>query len=258
MQKAVRICKASSEPLKGEIIVHSKLSNMKTVAMIMFVSLVGFAAEGQIKQNPTATEGITFGLRFGGNLNSIRGSDSYGNALEKDSKIGASIGVNVEIPVAPNFVVQPSLLFSNKGTKSTETSGSQMVTATTYITYIEIPLNLIYKPALGPGVVLLGVGPYAAYALGGQYKLKPGEDYTIKFKNVVRSSDPDVPYLKAFDAGINLLIGYQFVNRFSVQFNGQFGLTNIDPKDEDEPDNKSSYKNIGFGISVGYRFNPRK
>ncbi|MEO6733535.1 MAG: porin family protein [Ferruginibacter sp.] len=231
---------------------------MKTLAMLILVTLVGFATKGQVKQNQTATEGISFGLRFGGNLNSITGNDSHGNSLEKDSKIGASIGVNVEIPVAPNFVVQPGLLFSNKGTKSTETSGSQTATGTTYITYAEIPLYLLYKPALGPGAALLGVGPYAAYALGGKYTINPGGDNTIKFKNVVRDSDPDVPYLKAFDAGINMLIGYQFVNRFSVQLNGQFGLANINPKYEDEPDDKPSYKNIGFGISIGYRFHPRK
>ena len=37
--------------------------------------------------------------------------------LENKLKAGFHFGVNAEIPVAPDFYVQPGLLFTTKGTK---------------------------------------------------------------------------------------------------------------------------------------------
>ena len=38
------------------------------------------------------------------------------------------------------------------------------------LSYIEIPVNLLYKPVVGNGKLLLGFGPYIAYGIGGKYK----------------------------------------------------------------------------------------
>jgi hypothetical protein len=209
----------------------------------------------QAKKN---TEGITFGIRFGGNMNKITGKDSKGGSLKEYFKIGANVGVNLEIPIAANLYFQPGLLVTNKGSKRKEVIGTQSLTSTTYITYIEVPLNVLYKANLGTGKLLVGVGPYLSYAVLGQFKQDPGTNEKIRFKNTVKNTDPNLPYLKAFDAGLSILAGYQFKNRFSVQLNGQFGLAKINPKYADEPTDKSLYKNVGFGLSVGYRFHSRK
>lgn len=58
---------------------------------------------------------------------------------------------------------------------------------------------------------------------------------------------------KPFDAGANLLFGYEFANRFSVQMNGQLGMLNLAPKyDGRKPE--EVIRNNSFGISVGYKF----
>jgi len=60
--------------------------------------------------------------------------------------------------------------------------------------------------------------------------------------------------VKGFDAGANFLFGYEWSNRFSVQLNAGLGLVNIFTKVENNDPGKSSLKNTGFGVSVGYRF----
>jgi hypothetical protein len=58
--------------------------------------------------------------------------------------------------------------------------------------------------------------------------------------------------LKRFDAGGNLLAGYEFANKLSFQLNAQLGLVNINP--EISGSDKTKYRNTGFGVSLGYRF----
>ncbi len=224
----------------------------RTISMLMIATVL-FVIETKAQDSKP-----TFGIRFGGHLTKITGKDSQGNPLEQDLKLGAGIGVNIELPIAPNFYFQPGLLFSNKGSKITEIRNATTVTSTAYITYVEVPLNVMYKPQLGTGNLLIGIGPYIAYGIIGQVREKPGSSEKIKFKNTVASTDPVGNYLKPLDVGASMLIGYQFKTRFLVQLNAQRGFIGIHPKFEDRPDDKSSYKNAGFGISIGYRFYPRK
>lgn len=183
----------------------------------------------------------TFGIRAGINFQNLNGKDNSGDKLNNDLKTGFNIGANAEIPVGVDFYLQPGLLFTTKGTKF----DISQVKTTWNISYLELPVNFIYKPELGDGKVLLGFGPYAAFALGGKTKVGNVET-DINFG----SSDDDE--LKSFDAGANLLAGYEFSNKFSFQLNAGLGLVNI----YNRPTNnsKATLKNTGFGVSVGYRF----
>lgn len=82
-----------------------------------------------------------------------------------------------------------------------------------------------------------------AYGIGGKWKSDAG-DIDVEFGN---GDDDDV---KPFDMGANLLFGYEFASKLSVQMNAQLGLLNLMPKG----DSDNSLKNTGFGISLGYRF----
>jgi len=63
-----------------------------------------------------------------------------------------------------------------------------------------------------------------------------------------------VAYFKAFDAGGNIFFGYEMGNGIYGQFNAQLGMLKINPEDKRIPDDQTSVKNTGFGISLGYRF----
>jgi Outer membrane protein beta-barrel domain len=153
--------------------------------------------------------------------------------------------------------VQPGLLFSTKGAKNTGMIAGQSIQQKVKLSYLEVPVNLLYKPVLGKGKLLLGFGPYIAFGLAGKVKTDAaGQTQTsdAKFKNTVKPSDPsDKAYFKPVDAGANLLFGYELSNKLSAQLNAQLGLTKINPGYEGAANDKSTWKNTGFGISFGYR-----
>jgi hypothetical protein len=174
------------------------------------------------------------------NLQNLTGKNTNGDKYSNKLIPGVNLGANVEIPVATDFYVQPGLLFSTKGAK-----GDGTIDKKWKLSCLEIPINFLYKPALGDGKLLMGFGPYAAFGLGGKYKT--GNTSTdIKF-----GGDPC--QIKRFDAGANLLAGYEFSNRLSFQLNAGLGVVNL--ANRLPGDDKSSLKNTGFGISAGYRFN---
>lgn len=199
---------------------------------------------------------MSFAILGGINLQNLTGKDNNGNKLENDMIIGYHGGVNIQIPIAPEFYFQPGLLFTTKGAKNTYGS----LTGTYKLSYIELPLNLVYKGALGNGFVMIGFGPYVAYGIGGKASVEYNSttyETDIEFKSVVETGDPWVPYFKAFDAGGNIFAGYEMAGGLFIQLNTQFGMLKINPEDNRVIkiySEKLSVKNTGFGLSIGYRF----
>ena len=189
--------------------------------------------------NSFAQSNISFGVRAGVNFQNLTGKDETGDKFSNKLIPGFNVGGNVEIPIATDFYLQPGLLFSTKGAKDKNSDFK------THLSYLEIPINFLYKPMLGDGKLLLGFGPYAAFGVGGKYK---GQVFNT---GDVFGSDPG--QIKRFDAGANLLAGYEFSNKLSFQLNAGLGLINL--ANREQGDSKSSLKNTGFGISAGYRFN---
>jgi hypothetical protein len=225
---------------------------MKTKA-IAFTSalLIGaLVSQAQSSTATTATMGkTTFGIRAGINFQNITGKDGNDKDLDYKLKTGFHVGVNADIPIAPEFYVQPGLLFSTKGAKYDDAADTR-----TNVSYLEIPVNFLYKPVLGTGKLLLGFGPYAAFAVGGKIK-SDNADVDIKFDNEVSPTSPDAyRTMKRFDFGANLLAGYEFSNRLSAQLNAQLGLVKINPKITGISSDAKA-KNTGFGVSLGYRLN---
>jgi len=200
--------------------------------------------------NARAQESTTFGLRAGVNFTNVNGKDFEGDKIEDNKlKTGFHIGVNAEIPVAPEFYIQPGVLFTTKGAKDDESK------AKSNISYIEVPINFLYKPELGGGKLLLGVGPYVAFGVGGKVNPDNGDDVDIEFEKEITGAQylSGKPYLKRFDAGGNLLFGYEMSNKVSVQLNAQLGMVNINPEIEGISD-KTKMKNTGFGVFRGYYY----
>jgi hypothetical protein len=230
---------------------------MKTRIIVLTTALALFTI-GVNAQTRMQGGSISFGVRGGVNFQNINGKDADGNKLNNNMETRFNIGINAEIPVAPDFYVQPGLLYSTKGAKRKDAILGQNIISTVHLSYLEIPLNFIYKPVLGNGHLILGFGPYVALALDGKVKFKgngSNQNKDVKFQNKVEVSDAsDVVYFKPVDAGANLQAGYEFRNKFSFQLNAQLGLAKINPQYEGSVNDNSSWKNTGFGISLGYRF----
>jgi hypothetical protein len=203
------------------------------------------------------TSKMPFAVLGGVNFQNLNGKDGSGNKLENEMILGYHAGVNIQIPIAPQFFFQPGLLYSSKGAKNTYTLTGTEFTNTTKLSYIELPLNLVYKALLGDGFFMLGFGPYVGYGFGGKVITEGGSaevDRKINFTNVVETTDdPSLPYYKALDVGGNIFAGYEMANGIFFQFNTQLGMVKINPEYKILTDDKSSVKNTGFGLSLGYR-----
>lgn len=200
-----------------------------------------FAQEMTVTANRT-----TFGLRAGVNFQNINGKDMEGDKLENDLLTGFHAGVNAEIPVGTGTYVQPGILYTMKGAKM------QNSDAKVKLSYIDIPVNFIYKPVLGTGNMILGFGPYVGFGIGG--KVDDGDnEVDVEFTKEYDLAN-DAPQFKRMDAGANFLAGYEFANRLSFQLNAQLGLVDINPEIPNLSDDDSNMRNTGWGLSVGYRF----
>lgn len=191
---------------------------------------------------------LRFSVLGGLNLQNINGKDFDGDKLENKLLPGFHAGVNVIANIAPDFYFQPGLLFSTKGAKD-DGSDTRIM-----ISYIELPLNLLYRADLGEGKILLGFGPYAGFGIGGKLKDDDGTSYDIEFRNKITGSNGQAFYLKRLDMGGNIFFGYELASGLFATLNAQLGMLNIYPEYEAFEDSEISMKNTGFGLSLGYRF----
>jgi len=224
---------------------------MKTrkISLILIFTLMVSMAMAQ-----TGEMGRTsFAILGGVNFQNLNGEDNSGKKLENDLLIGYHAGVNIQIPVAPEFYFQPGLMFSTKGAESVS-----VLTPTYKLSYVELPLNFVYKGQVGNGYFMVGVGPYVAYGIGGKAIYEVGSvksESDVTFKNEVVLGDPLMAvYVKPFDAGGNIFFGYELAGGLFMQLNAQLGMLDIKPDHYLNPDDSSTLKNTGYGISLGYRF----
>jgi hypothetical protein len=221
-----------------------------TILTIVALSITMASAQG--------TDKMSFGILGGLNFQNLNGKDAGGDKLTNEMIIGYHAGVNVQIPIAPQFYFQPGLIFSTKGAKNNSSILGVDYTTTTKLSYVEMPLNLVYKALLGNGYFMLGFGPYVGYGIAGKVVTEGGSislDQDIEFQNVVETTDDmTVPYYKALDFGGNIFAGYEMSNGIFAQFNTQLGMVKINPEYKILSDDKSIVKNTGFGLSLGYRF----
>jgi hypothetical protein len=205
----------------------------KLISIALVLALSAPLAIAQSTENGK----MSFAILGGVNFQNLNGKLSNGDKIKNDMLLGFHAGVNVQIPLAPEFYFQPGLMFAIKGAKDTYTFLGATYTDETRINYIEMPLNLVYKGALGNGFVMIGFGPYLAYGISGK-KVFQGNSITF---------ESGTGY-NAFDAGGNIFAGYEMASGIFLQLDTQFGMININP------DGSTITKNTGFGLSLGYRF----
>ena len=228
------------------------------------MKLKAFSIVGIMMLAVTALQAqVTFGLVAGPNFQNMVGKDYDGDKITNGLIVGFHAGAKANIPVAPDFWFQTGLLFSQKGSDNNlfmygkKSSGEEYYN-NTRISYLELPIHLLYSPELGNGRLLLGFGPYVAYGITGKQTFKDGSSDGIKiqFKNQVEMEDyspQDEVYFRGFDAGADIFAGYEFAFGLYAQLNAQLGMLNM-MTDITEWEYEPNLKNTGFGLSVGYNF----
>lgn len=218
-------------------------------SIIVWLMVSTFLANAQVGGPFRSSVAVLGGVNF----QNLNGKSAEGQKLENEIITGYHAGLNVQMPIAPEVYFQPGLLFSVKGGRSVDNP----LTSVYRLSYIEMPLNLVYRGVAGEGFILLGFGPYVGYAVGGSVKYKTEAMETnknIEFTNEVMAEDPTLDaYFRPLDFGGNILFGFEMPDGIFFQLNTQLGLMKINPVDKRIAGDQSSVKNTGFGLSLGYR-----
>lgn len=210
---------------------------MKRIFLIAVIGLCAFTCDAQI------SVGGQIGVNFG------MGKSGKGSIAPTNSpKSGLILGVLADLPIVEKLSFRPEFNFVQKGSKYGGASYLGGPTSSTKVTlsYIELPLNVVYKMTMSnsPHKLYFGLGPAFGFGITGNQKNSSGKT-DIKF-----NGNPD--QLKRVDVGLNLLAGYQFEQGFFGKVGYTLGFANIDP------DQNDSYKNRGFNICVGYMVRGKK
>jgi len=193
---------------------------------------------------------IKFGAKLGLNFPTMTldfGSDKN----TPKTMIGYHLGAVAEFPLESYYVLQPGILLTTKGDKR-NVSRYQSTISTTYI---EIPINVLYKIDLKVAKLFMFAGPYVAFGISGEKKYASWKD-DIKWGSKV---DCD---FKRVDYGVNIGAGIEVENiQIMVQYN--VGLTNLSTKVERpagtnyiSASTEYGYdiQNRGIGISATFLF----
>ncbi len=196
---------------------------MKTTSMRLLIVAI------LISVSTVASAQLRIGPMAGVNLSNIGGDDTDDNAM----KIGFHFGAMVELGITDNFIINPGVLYSMKGSQSDSLSDMKA-----NLSYLEIPINAKYRLESGLNFF---AGPYLGFLLSSEYT-----DGT----NTVDTKD----FTESMDYGLNIGLGFDMES--GLGFSAQYGLgfANIN-KDQDiagyeTPNNTNST----IGVSVRYMF----
>lgn len=210
----------------------------KAIIMIAFIAL---SVTNSVAQTASTDdrEKIFFGIKIGTNYSNVY--DSEGEDFVADAKFGLTGGVFVSIPIGKFVGIQPEVLFSQKGFKSSGTFLGTAYETTKTTDFIDIPLLFAIKPL--PIVTVL-FGPQYSYLLkqkdeftGGALSSTQEEEFTND--NIRKNT-------------FSFIVGgdVNFEN-FVLGIRGSWDLKN---NNGDGTSTTPRYKNVWYQATVGYRF----
>jgi hypothetical protein len=197
-------------------------------------AFVIFLAIGLTDMHAQIRPGYIFGL----NLSTLT-LKTKGISTEPKTMIGIHYGGFYDFPVTDNFSLQPSLLFSAKGSNYKIDS----VVFSISPIYLEVSVIAAYRFDLNVLKISLFAGPYFACGIGG-YKIDSGGE--LKNINFGLGENND---LKTFDFGLNFGAGIN-IKGFLVSAQYGIGLANVSPVTTLD----SEMKNKVIGISISSLF----
>lgn len=191
----------------------------------------------------------SYGLKAGVNLGTY--SNLPDNIKDyKKQNVSFHVTGYADIPVAPQFSIQPGVSLQGKGYKYEIGDENNNGSFSRNVMSIEIPVNAVYYIPAGSGNVFLGAGPYAGFNISGKEKWDgaiAGGDAAASGENDMEiGNDKDI---KLLDAGVNFLAGYKLSNGFLINAGYGLGLSNLNPNSDGE-----SYSNRVISVGVGFQF----
>ena len=165
--------------------------------------------------------------RFGFSVGLTMANMQDKNVDEKvhgDFKFGPTFGILLDVPMERNGSFQVGLNFVQKGTKDLITTGIFTTTTTNSLSYLEMPLNVLFKIRSGNGNFRIGGGPAAGLSLSGKSTSVTNNVTTEKTLKFGTNTTDD---LKGVDIGLNAIGGYEFDSGFFITLNYTHGISTL-------------------------------
>jgi hypothetical protein len=208
--------------------------------VILLIAIVTISVTNSFGQSTDDTrKSVSFGLKGGLNYSNVYDSDTEDFVAE--SKFGFAAGAFVIIPLGKFIGIQPEILYSQKGFKSTGTYFGSTYEMTRTTEFIDIPILFALKPV---DKVTLLFGPQFSYLMKQKDEFTGGNINTTQQQQF--DNDDITKNIMGLVGGVD----------FNVD-NLVLGLRAAWDIKTNEGDGNSStprYKNMLFQATVGFRF----
>jgi len=189
---------------------------------------------------------VKLGIKAGLNLATLTFDESE---LDSSSKAGFTAGVMIEIPMTKKFSLQPEILYSQQGTK-TSFSDSDVTNSnyesTIKLNYLNIPVMLKYY-------VIEGLSVQAGPQIG--ILLKANNKYKDNFLGYDNQESFDLKeYSSGIDTSVNVGLGYQFKDKFYTDLRYNISYSNVFKDGDTNHFIDNDMKNRVLQITIGYFF----
>lgn len=207
--------------------------------MLAMVVLSVTNSKAQSELTTDNRDKMSFGVKVGANYSNVY--DSEGEDFVADAKFGLAVGGFVHIPLGKFIGIQPEILYSQKGFKSSGTYFGSTYEMTRTTDHIDVPILFAVKPI--PQITLL-FGPQFSYLLSQK------DDFTGGTITTTQEDDFNNDNLRKNTFGLtggadfnvdNLVIGLRAA--WDVNNNNGDG-TSTTPR----------YKNMLYQATIGYKF----
>ncbi|MGY4383981.1 hypothetical protein ACVWYN_001007 [Pedobacter sp. UYP24] len=230
------------------------MSIKKLFFMCFFTSLSGICF-AQVKLN----------VKAGLNYANVIAKDDSGTQEKTYSIPGIYAGLGINLQLSDQFSIQPAIAYARRGFKERGATNRYGFGEDfkAMVSYFELPIDFIYAKQIGEGKLLFAAGPYVGYGTGGKWTSKSdviigdiaiGNKGDIKFQSDASYGDYGTyVYAKPWDYGVHFSVGYSFCSNYSISFNVQQGIANLQPRWSDYR-SESSVRNKSIGLTAAYSF----
>lgn len=180
---------------------------------------------------------------------------------ESDSGIGFHVGAYMEYMFSDNLGIRPELLYSARGTKSTDEStfdlfGSTVTTKTesnNTLSYIELPILLAFKPSENFGIHF---GPGLGFLMSSKSKFDQTTTTTVGGSSTTTTSSGDSDSkegLRGMELGLCVGGAYELESGLNFGLRYWRGLSTLNEETDFGGTTAKTNANV-FQLSIGYTF----
>ena len=204
---------------------------------IMAIALTFITVNGYAQDDDR--EKIHIGAKIGMNYANVY--DSQGEEFDADPKFGLAAGAFLSIPIGTYFGIQPELMFSQKGFKTTGTVLGAEYKFTRTTNYLDIPIYLALKPS---SFLTIVAGPQFSYLMSRKDK------FESSFLNTEQEDEFENENIRKNTLGVSLGLDIN-INHFVI---GARAAWDLQDNKGDGTSSTPRYKNTWLQATVGFRF----